>query len=144
MVGPEPPHDLGLAPRVPRGLRRHRLERHAAQVPVLGVGGAGCNALGSLVRTGFEAATMVAFNTDVQDLHLCPVQDRIVLGAELCRGRGAGGKPEVGALAAQESRAEIERHLQNIDMAFVVFGAGGGSIASTFFTPIASYIVRYT
>ena len=104
-------HDLAMGPKI----------------AVLGVGGAGCNALGSLVRTGFEAATMVAFNTDVQDLHLCPVQDRIVLGAELCRGRGAGGKPEVGALAAQESRAEIERHLQNIDMAFVVFGAGGGT-----------------
>ena len=58
-------------------------------ITVLGVGGAGCNALGSLVRSGFDAATMVAFNTDVQDLHLCPVSERVVLGSELCRG-GAG------------------------------------------------------
>ena len=50
-----------------------------------------------------------------------------MLGAELCRGRGAGGKPEVGALAAQETRAQIEQHLQNVDLAFVVFGAGGGT-----------------
>ena len=96
-------------------------------ITVLGVGGAGCNALGSLVRSGFDAATMVAFNTDVQDLHLCPVSERVVLGSELCRGRGAGGKPEVGALAAQESRAQIERALAGVDLAFVVFGAGGGT-----------------
>ena len=96
-------------------------------IAVLGVGGAGCNALGSLVRSGFDAAAMIAFNTDVQDLHLCPVATRVVLGAELCRGRGAGGKPEVGALAAQETRAQIEQHLHNVDLAFVVFGAGGGT-----------------
>jgi cell division protein FtsZ len=104
-------HDLALGPKI----------------AVFGVGGAGCNALGSLVRSGFDAATMVALNTDIQDLHLCPVSDRVVLGPELCRGRGAGGKPEVGALAAQESRPQIEAHLQDVDMAFVVFGAGGGT-----------------
>ncbi len=97
------------------------------KIAVLGVGGAGCNALGSLVRSGFDAAKMVALNTDVQDLHLCPVSARVVLGAELCRGRGAGGKPEVGALAAQESRSDIDVHLQDVDLAFVVFGAGGGT-----------------
>ncbi len=97
------------------------------KIAVLGVGGAGCNALGSLVRSGFDAAKMVGLNTDIQDLQLCPVSARIILGAELCRGRGAGGKPEVGALAAQESRSDIEIHLQDVDLAFVVFGAGGGT-----------------
>ena len=95
-------------------------------ITVLGVGGAGRTHSGAWCAVGLTA-TMVAFNTDVQDLHLCPVSERVVLGSELCRGRGAGGKPEVGALAAQESRAQIERALAGVDLAFVVFGAGGGT-----------------
>jgi cell division protein FtsZ len=97
------------------------------RILALGVGGAGCNAIQALKDAGINGTELAVANTDIQDLNLCDVPTRIVLGPELCKGLGAGGKPEVGALAVCESEAEVRAAVEGYDLVFVVFGGGGGT-----------------
>ncbi len=96
-------------------------------IKVVGVGGAGSNALDRIVLDGLERAELIAMNTDVQSLASSVVGTKIQLGRTVTRGLGAGGDPEVGYNAACESADEIRQALSDTRMVFVCAGLGGGT-----------------
>ena len=94
----------------------------------MGVGGGGCNAVAYMSRQGVKGVDFVVLNTDRQALIPLPVPTKILLGPKTTGGFGAGGKPEIGAAAAEESVPEIEKLLtDNVKMVFVTAGMGGGT-----------------
>lgn len=94
----------------------------------MGVGGGGCNAVAYMSKQGVRGVDFVVLNTDKQALDPIDVQSRLLLGPQICGGLGAGGKPEIGRAAAEESVAEIEKFLTpNVRMVFVTAGMGGGT-----------------
>ena len=96
-------------------------------IKVVGVGGGGGNAVNRMIANGLKKVSFVALNTDVQALQRSNAQTRIAIGKELTGGLGAGGQPEVGEKAAQESKEEIKKELENADMVFITAGMGGGT-----------------
>src|SRR5262245_60598698 len=97
------------------------------QIRVLGVGGAGGNAVAHLVRAGFEGVRFAALNTDAAALQRVPVPEKLNLGAKSTRGLGAGGDPALGRAAAEEDAAAIRALCTGADVVFVVAGLGGGT-----------------
>ncbi len=100
-----------------------------ANIVVVGVGGGGNNAVNNMVRAGIKSASFVVMNTDLQALNmsLVPPQCKIQLGNSHTGGLGAGSDPEVGRLAAEESRETIKAALKGIDLLFITAGMGGGT-----------------
>ena len=98
-----------------------------AKIIVLGVGGAGNNAVNRMVEEGVEGVEFVGVNSDKQALTLCKAPTLIQIGEKLTKGLGAGAKPEVGEKAAQESAEELEAAIDGADMIFVTCGMGGGT-----------------
>jgi len=98
-----------------------------AVIKVIGVGGGGSNAVKRMIESGIQGVEFIAMNTDVQVLDQCPAQRKLQLGVNLTRGLGAGGNPEVGKSAAEESKNEIRKILEGADMVFVTAGMGGGT-----------------
>lgn len=98
-----------------------------ARIKVIGIGGAGGAAVNRMIDEGVSGVDFVAINTDAQALHHSKTKTKLHIGREATKGLGAGADPEVGQQAAEESRAEIKKVLENTDMAFVTFGAGGGT-----------------
>lgn len=96
-------------------------------IKVVGVGGGGGNAVNRMMEAGLKKVTFIALNTDVQALQRSNAQIRIPIGKELTGGLGAGGQPEIGEKAAQESKEEIRQALENADMVFITAGMGGGT-----------------
>lgn len=96
-------------------------------VKLIGVGGAGCNAVGRLSRDGLTGMQCAALNTDAQALSACPVTEKRVLGASITRGLGAGGDPELGREAAEADRQVMGSLVQGQDLVFLVAGLGGGT-----------------
>ena len=96
-------------------------------IKIIGVGGAGANALDRIVLDGMEHAEMIAVNTDVQSLASSVATRKVQLGREITRGLGAGGDPELGYNAAQESADELREAMQGARMVFVCAGLGGGT-----------------
>src|SRR5579884_2715865 len=98
-----------------------------AIIKVVGVGGGGCNAINRMIATRMQEVEFIAVNTDNQVLSgsMAPVKIRI--GDKLTKGLGAGGNPEIGARAAEESRDELREALQGADMIFITAGMGGGT-----------------
>ena len=96
-------------------------------IKVVGIGGAGGNAINRMIASGLKKVTFVAMNTDIQALQRSNAQIRMPLGRELTGGLGAGGVPDVGEKAAQESREEIKKLLNGTDMVFITAGMGGGT-----------------
>lgn len=96
-------------------------------IKVIGVGGAGGNAINRMIASGLKKVTFVAMNTDVQALQRSNAPIRVPLGRKLTGGLGAGGMPDVGEKAAQESREEIKKLLAGTDMVFITAGMGGGT-----------------
>lgn len=96
-------------------------------IKVVGVGGAGGNAVNRMIASGLKKVSFIALNTDVQALQRSNAQTRIAIGKELTGGLGAGGIPEVGEKAAVESKEEIKAELENTDMVFITAGMGGGT-----------------
>lgn len=96
-------------------------------IKVVGVGGAGGNAVNRMIASGLKKVSFVALNTDVQALQRSNAQTRIAIGKELTGGLGAGGQPDVGEKAAIESKEEIKAELENTDMVFITAGMGGGT-----------------
>lgn len=96
-------------------------------IKIIGVGGAGTNALDRIVLDGMEHAEMIAVNTDVQSLASSVATRKVQIGREATRGLGAGGDPESGFNAAHESADEIRESLEGARMAFVCAGLGGGT-----------------
>jgi len=100
---------------------------HGPIIKVLGLGGGGSNAVDRMIELGIEGVEFLVANTDHQSLSQSHAPVKIQLGPELTRGLGAGGNPEVGRAAAEESRAEISEALKGADMIFLTAGMGGGT-----------------
>ena len=98
-----------------------------ATIKVIGVGGAGNNALNRMVDSGIKNVEFIAVNTDRQALLLSKAATKIQIGEKITRGLGAGANPDIGAQAAEESKAEIAEVLRGADMVFVTAGMGGGT-----------------
>ncbi|MBE5743689.1 MAG: cell division protein FtsZ [Clostridiales bacterium] len=102
---------------------------HVCKIKVIGVGGGGNNAVNRMIDAGIQSAEFVAVNTDVQALmhSKADPQNRIQIGKELTEGLGAGSYPEVGEKAAEESRAELEKIVEGVNLLFITAGMGGGT-----------------
>jgi len=98
-----------------------------ARIKVIGVGGGGGNAVDRMTRAKIKDVELIAVNTDAQVLGATQAHHSVQIGAQLTRGLGAGGRPEVGRKAAEESEAEISDLLENVDMLFITAGMGGGT-----------------
>ena len=99
----------------------------AARIIVVGVGGAGNNAVNRMIDEKIDGVEFVGVNTDKQALQLCKAPKLLQIGEKLTKGLGAGAKPEVGEKAAEESSEEIAGALTGADMVFVTCGMGGGT-----------------
>jgi cell division protein FtsZ len=99
----------------------------AAKIIVIGVGGAGNNAVNRMVEDTIAGVEFIGVNTDKQALLLCKAPTTIQIGEKVTKGLGAGAKPEVGQQAAEESAEEIRQAIQGADMVFVTCGMGGGT-----------------
>ena len=97
------------------------------RILVLGVGGAGGNAINAMIDSGMEGVEFVAVNTDAQDLKLSKAKAKIQIGLNLTKGLGAGAKLDIGQAAADESLNEIVNTLQGANMVFIAAGMGGGT-----------------
>ena len=113
-----------------------------AVIKVIGVGGAGGNAVNRMIDDGVQGVSFVAANTDVQALNSNKAETKIQLGPKLTRGLGAGSHPEVGQKAAEESEQTIEDALKGADMIFITAGMGGGT--GTGAAPVVAKIARET
>jgi cell division protein FtsZ len=111
-----------------------------ARIKVVGVGGGGCNAVDRMIEEGLTGIEFIAVNTDAQDLLLSKAPTRVRIGDKLTRGLGAGGNPEVGRKAAEESAEELYNVLKGSDMVFVTAGLGGGT--GTGAAPVVAQIAK--
>ncbi len=112
----------------------------AAKIIVVGVGGAGNNAVNRMIDEKIEGAEFIGINTDKQALQLCKAPKLLQIGEKLTKGLGAGAKPEVGEKAAEESVEEISAALKGADMVFVTCGMGGGT--GTGAAPVVAKIAK--
>ena len=113
---------------------------HTPVLKVIGLGGAGGNAVDRMLELGIRGVDFIVANTDRQALDRNLAKEKIQLGPRITRGLGAGGKPEIGKAAAEESWREIDQAIQGADMVFLTAGLGGGT--GTGAIPIASKIVK--
>src|SRR5574344_3100566 len=98
-----------------------------AKIQVIGVGGAGCNAVNRMIESGVQGVEFIVANTDLQVLNVSKAPVKLQIGTSITNGLGAGANPEVGREAATESKKEIEDSLAGADMVFVTCGMGGGT-----------------
>ena len=97
------------------------------RITVIGIGGAGGNAIANMIEAEIEGVEFIVANTDAQALSSSPAERRIQLGPDITGGLGAGARPEVGKAAAEETVAEIEKALEGVNMCFIAAGMGGGT-----------------
>lgn len=117
-------------------------DNNNAVIKVIGVGGAGGNAVNRMIEDGVQGVSFIAANTDVQALNSNNAEVKIQLGPKLTRGLGAGSHPETGQKAAEESEETIEDALKGADMIFITAGMGGGT--GTGAAPVIAEIARET
>ena len=98
-----------------------------AKIRVVGVGGAGNNAVNRMIDAGIMSAEYIVVNTDAQTLALSKTQNRIQIGAQLTKGLGAGADPEIGRAAAEENESELAAAIEGTDLLFITTGMGGGT-----------------
>jgi cell division protein FtsZ len=132
-AAPEPAGGVKMA-NSERDLRRY------AAIKVVGVGGGGSNAVNRMISAGLRGVEFIAINTDAQALALSNADKKIHVGGKVTRGLGAGGDPEIGRQAAEESREDLVEALEGADMVFVTAGMGGGT--GTGGAPIIAQIGR--
>ncbi|MGC7845938.1 cell division protein FtsZ [Desulforudis sp. 1088] len=111
-----------------------------ANIKVIGVGGGGNNAVNRMISAALKGVEFIAVNTDAQALAMSLAPVKLQIGAKLTKGLGAGGNPEVGEKAAEESRDDIVQTLKGADMVFVTAGMGGGT--GTGGAPVVAQIAR--
>jgi cell division protein FtsZ len=129
---PEPPPRLHRAPRSDSA--------YLADIKVVGVGGAGLNAVNRMIDAGLAAVEFVAVNTDLQQLALSDAEVKIHIGRELTGGLGSGAEPDIGRRAAEEAYDQVKRALRGADMVFVTAGEGGGTGSGA--APVVARIAR--
>lgn len=100
---------------------------NSAVIKVIGVGGAGCNALNRMIEADLGGVEYIAVNTDKQALSRCNAETKVQIGEKLTRGLGAGGNPEIGQRSAEETLDVIADLLEGTDMVFITAGMGGGT-----------------
>ncbi len=100
---------------------------YACKIMVIGVGGAGNNALNRMVDVGIRGVELMAVNTDLKDLRSCKAPNYVQIGQKLTKGLGAGADPERGEKAAEETIDEIKSRIEGYDMVFITCGMGGGT-----------------
>jgi cell division protein FtsZ len=120
--------------------KKHQPVETFARIKVIGVGGGGQNAVNRMIEEGIQGVEFVAANTDAQALSLSRAPTRVRLGDKLTRGLGAGGDPEIGRKAAEESADELYTVLKGSDMVFVTAGMGGGT--GTGAAPIVAQVAK--
>ncbi len=120
--------------------RKHQPVETFARIKVIGVGGGGQNAVNRMIEEGIQGVEFIATNTDAQALSLSRAPIRVRLGDKLTRGLGAGGDPEIGRKAAEESADELYNVLKGADMVFVTAGMGGGT--GTGAAPVVSQVSK--
>jgi cell division protein FtsZ len=125
-----------------RELERFELDRdlQTTVIKIIGIGGAGCNALDTMINYGLQGVELIAANTDIQDLQRCLAPVKLQLGEKLTKGMGAGGDPQIGREAAKESIDLIRDALQGAHMVFIVAGLGGGT--GTGGAPIVAQVAK--
>ena len=111
-----------------------------ARIRVVGVGGSGSNAVNHMVGSKVKGVEFIAVNSDAQDLHHSLAKKKIHIGKNLTRGLGAGGNPDMGRRAADETREEISNSIKGSDMIFITCGMGGGT--GTGAAPVVAKIAR--
>ncbi|MBI3577714.1 cell division protein FtsZ [Candidatus Gottesmanbacteria bacterium] len=112
-----------------------------AKIKVIGIGGAGCNAISSMISVAqISGVDFIGINTDAQALLTCQAATKVQIGETITRGLGAGGNPEVGKQAAEESREKLAEYLRDTDMVFLTCGEGGGT--GTGATPVIAQIAK--
>ena len=116
------------------------VEELRPRITVIGVGGAGGNAIGNMIEEEIEGVDFIVANTDAQALNNSIAEHRIQLGPDITRGLGAGSRPEVGRAAAEETVEDIERALEGVNMVFIAAGMGGGT--GTGAAPVIAQIAR--
>jgi cell division protein FtsZ len=115
--------------------------KKVAKIKLVGVGGGGCNAASSMVTSEkIEGVDFIAINTDAQALLNNKAESKIQIGEKITKGLGAGGDPEVGKNAAEESREKINEYLEGADLVFITCGEGGGT--GTGAAPIVAEVAR--
>ncbi len=129
---PEPPINRYIEPLPEPAPRLHRAPSGAAgsylaRIQVVGVGGAGLNAINRMIDAGINEVEFVAVNTDLQQLQTSDAESKIHIGRELTQGLGSGADPEIGRQAAEESYDQVKHALRGADMVFVTAGEGGGT-----------------
>ena len=108
-------------------LKRPELTELAPRIMVIGVGGAGGNAVANMINSGLQGVDFVVANTDAQALASSPAETRIQLGLKITQGLGAGSRPEIGRAAAEETLETLESSLEGAHMVFITAGMGGGT-----------------
>ena len=123
-------------------LKRDAKKKHLnyANIKVVGVGGAGGNAVARMIHAGLQGVEFITINTDAQAIAYNPASQKIQIGGKITKGLGAGGDPEIGLKAAMESKAEIGEALEGADMIFITCGMGGGT--GTGAAPIIAEIAK--
>lgn len=116
------------------------MENNFASIRVVGVGGAGTNAVNRMVESGLKGVEFIAVNTDKQALSLCKAEHQIQIGEKLTKGLGAGANPDIGQKAAEEDRENIAEAIKGSDLVFVTCGMGGGT--GTGAAPVIAEIAR--
>jgi cell division protein FtsZ len=113
---------------------------YVTTIKVVGVGGAGTNAVNRMVDSGIRGVEFIAINTDVQSLAICDADVKIHVGQEITHGLGGGADPDVGRRATEDSRDEIKQALRGADLVFVTAGEGGGT--GTGGAPVIATVAR--
>jgi cell division protein FtsZ len=113
---------------------------YVTTIKVVGIGGAGTNAVNRMVDSGIRGVEFIAINTDVQSLAVCDADVKIHIGQEITHGLGGGADPEVGRRATDDSRDEIKQALRGADLVFVTAGEGGGT--GTGGAPVVAAVAR--
>jgi cell division protein FtsZ len=145
---PEPAHEerrtarwLDPLPDQPARLERARdTASYSAIIRVVGVGGAGLNAVDRMIDAGITQVDFIAVNTDIQQLQMSDAATKIHIGSELTEGLGSGADPEIGRQSAEDGYDAIKRSLRGSDMVFVTAGEGGGTGSGA--APIVARVAR--
>jgi cell division protein FtsZ len=142
---PEPPVTRYIEPMPEPAPRLHHaraghLGSYLAKIQVVGVGGAGLNAVNRMIDAGINQVEFVAVNTDVQQLQISDAETKIHIGRDLTQGLGSGSEPGIGRKAAEESHDQIKHALRGADMVFVTAGEGGGT--GTGAAPVVAKIAK--
>ena len=109
-------------------------------IKVVGIGGAGNNVVNRMVKSGTQGVEFISINTDKPALSISAADNKVQIGEKLTHGQGAGSNPEVGKKAAEESRNNIAKALEDADMVFLAAGMGGGT--GTGASPVVADIAR--